>query len=246
MSEPGSTDARGVRARLRALPVAAIVAAAVFVVVFATLVVPWLTRDRQIISSTPTSLPLAVVDDLRVGRDSVLCVAGVGLDSDAQALRFIVHQLGKSTVTPPLRIDIQAAGYRSVSRLASGYAFDVAVQVPIKAPAGELVGVKVCLRNEGQAVALLGTAQRGERSSVTVSLDGRTIVPQPWLTFVERRPASVLARHGEILDRVAAFRPFPAVPLLLGVLGLLVLVGVPVAVVAALALAGRADRDDDA
>jgi hypothetical protein len=231
--------------RLRALPIAAVVAAAVFVVVFATLIVPWLTRDRQIISSTPTSLPLAVVNDLRVGHDSVLCVAGIGLDSDAQGLRFIVHQLGKSTVTPPLRVDIQAPGYRSVSTLASGYAFDDAVLVPIKAPAGELDGVKVCLRNEGHSVALLATAQRGERSNAIVTLDGRASFAQPWLTFVERRPASILARHGEILDRVATFRPFPAVPLLLGLLGLLVLLGVPAAVVAALALAGRADREPD-
>lgn len=232
------------RRGLRALPIAAIVAAVMFVVVFATIVVPWLTRDREIVSSTPTTLPLTVVNDLRVGHDSVLCVAGIGLDSDAQALRFIVHQLGKSTVTPPLRVDIQAPGYRSASTLASGYAFDAAVLVPIEAPAGELVGAKVCLRNEGQSVALLATAQHDERSNVTVSLDGDTIVAQPWLTFVERRQASVLARHGEILDRVAAFRPFPAVALLLGALGLLVALGVPAAVVAALALADRADRDD--
>jgi len=115
------------RARLRGVPIAAIVAAAAFVVAFGTIVVPWLTRDRQIISSTPTTLPLAAASDLRVGHDGVLCVAGIGLDSDAQTLRFIVHQLGRSTVTPSLRVDIRGPGYRSVSTLASGYVQDYAL-----------------------------------------------------------------------------------------------------------------------
>ena len=43
---------------------------------------------------------------------------------------------------------------------------------------------------------------------------------------------------------MSAFRPFPAVAPLLGLLALLVLVGVPLAIVAALAVAERADRRD--
>ncbi|HEV2060722.1 MAG TPA: hypothetical protein VGR11_15325, partial [Solirubrobacteraceae bacterium] len=93
-----------------------------------------------------------------------------------------------------------------------------------------------------RTIGLAGTKVPRERARVEVRLDGREIVTQPWLTFVQRPEASVLARAGEILDRVSAFRPFPAVAPLLGLLALLVLVGVPLAIVLALALAERADR----
>jgi hypothetical protein len=252
MSEP-ETHGRGrlpvirpPRAGRRAIPIAALVAAALFVVAFATSLLPWLTRDRTFISSTPTSMPRSAITDLRLKRDAVLCVGGIDLDSTAGGLQLALRQVGKTGVAPALRVDVQAAGYRSASTLAGGAPFDVPVVVPVTAPPGALSDAKVCLRNTGRTTSLVSTADPAERSAVTVALDGKRVVAQPWLTFVERRPASVLAHAGEIFDRIAAFRPFPAVPLLLGVLAALVLLGVPAAVIGALALAERADGDEPA
>jgi len=228
----------------RVLPLAALVAVALFALAFALSLVPWLARDRQIISSTPTSLSATALTDLRLRSGALLCVSRFGLDDSAAGLQIMARDVAKTGITPPLRVEVQAQSYRSVARLAGGYPFDIPVVVPLRAPTGDVDDVRVCIRNEGKAMALVGTKEPRDLSQVRVRLDGKEVVVQPWLTFVERRPASVLERSSEILDRVAAFRPFPAVPLLLGMLAVLVLVGVPLAVVSALALAQRADGKD--
>jgi hypothetical protein len=228
------------------VPLAAIVAAGLFVVGFVTSLGPWLMRDRPFVSSTPTSLSTVALTDLRLPHRAVLCVQGFGLDSTADGLQLLVHDVAQVGTTPPLRIVVRAPGYRSVGRLAGGYPFGVPVVVPIRPPAHGIDGARACMRNEGKTIALVSTVVSRELAKVRVRVDGRKVVPQPWLTFVQRRPASILDRPGEILDRVAAFRPFPAVPLLLGVLAVLVVLGVPLAIVGALALAERADGRDRA
>lgn len=230
--------------RSRVLPLAALVAAGLFALAFATSIVPWLTRERQFVSSTPTSLSTIALTDLRLRHKGLLCVRGFGLDSTAEGLQVLVHDVVKAGRTPPLRVVVRAPGYRSVGRLAGGYPFNAPVVVPIHPPAHDVDGAQACIRNQGRTIALVATAVPRELAKVSVRLDGSTVVPQPWFTFVQRPGASVLNRFGEILDRVAAFRPFPAVPILLGVLALLVVVGVPLAVVGALALAERADASD--
>lgn len=232
--------------RSRVLPLAALVAAGLFAVAFATSLMPWLTRERQFVSSTPTSLSTFALTDLRLRHKGSLCVRGFALDSTAEGLQLLVHDVAKAGITPPLRVVVRARGYRSVGRVAGGYPFNVPVIVPVHPPTHDVDRAQTCIRNEGKKIALVGTAVPRELAKVNVRLDGRTVVPQPWLTFVQLPAASILNRFGEILDRVAAFRPFPAVPLLLGVLALLVLVGVPLAVVGALALAEREDASDRA
>jgi hypothetical protein len=227
----------------RLIPLAAIAAACLFVLAFVTSLGPWLTRDRPFVSSTPTSLSTVALTDLRLPHKALVCVRGFGLDSTADGLQLLVHDAAQVAATPPLRIVVRATGYRSVARLAGGYPFGARVVVPISPPAHDVDGVEACIRNEGRTIALVSTVVPRELAKVRVSIDGHKVVPQPWLTFVQRGPASILDRPGEILDRVAAFRPFPAVPLLLGVLAVLVLVGVPLAVVGALGLAERADGD---
>jgi hypothetical protein len=228
------------------VPVAAVVAFALFAVAFATSLVPWLTRERQSVSSTPTTLSRFALTDVRLRHGAEVCVRGVGIDRTADGLQLRVVDVGKADVTPTLGIEVRAPGYESHTRLAGGYPFGVPVVVPVRRPARDVDGARVCVRNRGKAIALTGTKEPVELAKVRVRLDGRTIVPQPWLTFVRRAPISVLAHAGEILDRVAAFRPFPAVPALLGLLAALVLFGVPIAVVSALATAERADRRDGA
>ena len=222
-------------------PIAALVAAGLFVLAFATTIVPWLTRERTIVSSTPTSVPRTEVAEVRLRQDEQVCVRGFGLSGDAQALQLIVAKAGRATTPPPLQVEVLAGAYRSTARLEGGYVFNVPVLVALRPPPRELEDVRACVRNLGATVALVGTTTPRELSDVDVRLDERPIETQPSLAFVERRPASVLSRGGEILERVSAFRPFPAHPALLGLLALLVLFGVPAAVVAALALAGRAD-----
>ncbi|MDX6721232.1 MAG: hypothetical protein QOJ63_3486 [Solirubrobacteraceae bacterium] len=232
--------------KARAIPLAAIAAGALFVVAFVTSLGPWLTRDRPFVSSTPTSLSTIALTDLRLPHRAVLCVRGFGLDSTANGLQFLVHDAAQVGATPPLRIVVRATGYRSVARLAAGYPFGAPVVVPIRPPTRDVEDARACIRNEGKAIALVSTVVSRELARVSVRIDGRKVVPQPWLTFVQIPPASVLDRPGEILDRVAAFRPFPAVPLLLGVLAVLAILGVPLAVVGALALADRTDTRDHA
>ena len=226
--------------RRRAL-LAALTAAVLFVLAFVTTLGPWLTRERQIISSTPTTLSAARLTDLRLPAKAVLCVAGFGLDETAEGLQLRTRDVKAAGPTPPLRVEVRAPGYRSTGRLASGYPEDVAVVVALRPPARDVDGAQVCIRNEGKAIGLVATVEPRELAPVEVRLDGRPVEAQPWLTFVELRRASILSRSGELLARISAFRPFPAQPLLLGLLAVLVLIGVPVALVAALALAGRAD-----
>lgn len=229
--------------RRRVLPLAALVAAGVFAVALVASWVPWLTRQRTFVSSTPTTLSRFELTDLRLRHRGVVCVRGFGLDSTADGLQLLAHDVARTHTTPPLRVAVRAAGYRSVARLAAGYPFDVPTVVPIRSPTHDVAAARVCIRNEGKAIALVATVVPVERAKVTVGVDGKTVVAQPWLTFVQIPSASVVDRSGEILDRIAAFRPFPAVPLPLGMLAVLVLVGVPLAVIGALALAQRADGE---
>lgn len=226
-----------------ALPLAALAAAILFMVAFATTLVPWLTRERSIVSSTPTNLPLSAIAEVRLRHGARVCVSGFGLDATAEGLQLIVNNPAESATTPPLHVDVRASGYRSSARLAGGYPSHSPVVIPLTPPPGDVDAARVCVRNLGRASALVGTATPRELANVRVRLDGRTIVTQPSLTFVQRRSASVVERLPEIFERVSAFRPFPAAPLLLYPLALLVLIGVPLAIVVALALAQRGDED---
>jgi hypothetical protein len=231
--------------RARLLGLAGSVAAALFVVAFATSLVPWLTRERVFISSTPTNLPLNAITDVRLRHGQSVCVSGFGLDSTAEGLRFVVGSVAKAKTTPMLQVTVRAPGYRSEARLAGGYPPGTPVVVGLRAPPRRVEGASACIRNEGSTIGIVGTTNPRDLAPVDVRVDGKSSVAQPSLTFVQRRPASIIDRPGEILTRVSAFRPFPAVPFLLGALALLVILGVPFALVGALSLAERADRGDD-
>lgn len=217
------------------------VAAALVVVVFAVgaavSYVPWLTQQGNVVTGTPSLEGISVTTEVKVPRRHTACIRPVPLDPGVHDVRMLVNAKGDKSW--PLELTVRGAGYTAHGRFA-GYPAKAIVPVvaqldraPARAENGEL-----CVRNTGpRTVGLVGTSE-GESLTLPVTYINGTAVNDidPAITFLAGERRSVLDRSGTILDRAASFTG--VVPRwLMWPLALLLVLGVPAAVAAALMLA---------
>jgi hypothetical protein len=203
--------------------------------------VPWLTRDRTVTTSTPTPPAFQAIAPIELERGQQACESLVALSTDT---RTVVLRSAKFTGSgPPLDVVVSAPGYRASTRVPAGYTGEQQLSVAIPAPPRNAIG-DVCVRNAGRrAMALQGTTEGRIQNRSATSVDGELIVPKMTLLLAAGRDVSLAGRPGQIMDRIAAFKPPLFGRVSLGLLGLLVLVGAPVAVVYAIARGIAADED---
>ena len=206
-----------------------------FVVVLAwgvaVLWLPFLTRTREAISQTP--VPIALHEPARIvlRAGATACLRGVTFDRDSEVVGFT--RGGAARAPAALIVSAAAPGYRARTVAPPQ---GTVVRVPLAPPRRSVIG-RLCIANAGRrAIVLPGTTDPGSAEPPFTSIDGRAIVPDVAVSLYRRRPSSYLSRVGGILRHASTFAWDPAV---LWGLAILVLVGVPVAVVWGLALSLR-------
>ncbi len=204
---------------------------AVGMLLVALLVVwPFATKDRALPATVPQPPAIKTLSLVEVPAGGRACLKDVAVDQHSALARVKVGSEG--VPGPPLTLVLTGEGYRAVARQPGGYPDNAVVDLPVRPPRA-VTEVDACLRNGGTArILLYGTADRAQSTALTY-VDGKRVPANFQLAFFEARPASFADRAATIADRTTRFRPGGA--WLAWLLAGLVLVGVPVALVGAVA-----------
>jgi hypothetical protein len=193
--------------------------------------VPYITREREIVSGVPVPSPLFVQDQVELRPGSEACLLDVAFDTDAETIE--VTALRGKAPGPRLAIVAKGPDYRETTAVPGGYTPTAVLRAEINPPERSLIGT-LCIANRGRRpVALLGTTEaRTVVARPRTRLDGVEVPADVTVRLLSSDRRSVLERAGELVDRVAAFNPgvFGARPVL-WLLLLLVAVAVPAAAV---------------
>ena len=219
-----------------------VVVAAVFVLVAGLAYGPALLRKRTPAERTVTPAPLQVSTMIPLGPGAQACASPVPLTPGAQLVTIILDQ--PKETSPPLAVTADGPGYRSPSAtIESGISGRVPVKARLEPPQRELFG-RVCVRNDGKETAnLVGTEEFRTSSLVETTVDDVPVAPDMTLLLEQDRSVSVLGFLPEMLERMSAFRGFLGATWLLWPLLVLIVAGVPAAVLYAFARVVRADDD---
>jgi hypothetical protein len=215
-------------------------ALAAFAVLAAILWIPWATEKRAIVASTPVPPPVFGITPVPVKAGSTACLQNVTFYSRTR--------IGELSVTntrgggSPLAITATAPGYRSTARVPGGYDPDGAIRFGLARPSKSVLG-QLCIRNAGRrTVNLVATNELRTLGRPTLVVDGAAQPVDAKLVFFDDVRQSYAGRIGEILGHAANFLPSFLPRGVLFLLGLLALVGIPIAMTAALVSSARADE----
>lgn len=219
----------------------AIGALAALAVIGAILWIPWATKERVVVASTPVPPALFSITPSALAPGSTACMSGVTFTPATQIAEIGLNTGGKPG--PPL--DITATGpdgYLATTRINGGYPTDASAQFTIQAPKRPQIGT-LCIRNSGTtAVSLDGTNEARTMGRPALAIDGVAQPVDPKLIFYSRVRSSYASRVGSILGHAAIFTPAFFSKAVLFVLAALGLFGIPVAITYALVVAVRDDE----
>lgn len=225
-----------------ALPiVAALLVIAVYVAGALHWYRPFLTQERTVVVSTPSLEALYSLKEVRLRPGQHACISPLPLDPDVRSVRLVLHPRGSGGI--PLSFALRAPGYVGRGRFA---AYPAGATVPVIAPVRPTPALTadgtLCVRNEGRrTVGLVGTDEPQTVSLPATSVDGKPPGPvDPAVTFLNNGPRSVVDLAGTIIGRASDFTGGAAPAWLLWPLVLLLVLGVPLGIAAALALGLRA------
>jgi hypothetical protein len=201
--------------------------------------IPFLDRDREAHTGTPTPPPYAEVTPIVLKPGEVACLDSVAVEPSTRVVRLLA---ASQPVGVPLRVTARGDGWRSESTTSDAYGGTDPIHAPLSPPPHALLA-KVCVENVGERrVRLQGTIEARVQSRSRTAIDGEPIEPRMSLILLEEAPAPIVDRIGTILDHVAAFDPPFIGSFSVALLLALLVAGVPAAVVFAL---WRSLRDDD-
>ena len=194
--------------------------------------VPWLTKPRPDMTSTPTPPPFATITPILLEPGARVCESEVALSPDTRTA--IVLSAKFEGTGPKLRVEASMDGWRGEGEIAAGYHGLEPLAATIPAPPRNAIGT-VCVENAGERSTLLqGTVEGRIQNRSATSVDD-TVIPQKLsLLLSTGQDRSIADRLGQILYRIAAFKPPVLAPAVLAILALLVLVCVPAGVVYAI------------
>jgi hypothetical protein len=141
----------------------------------------------------------------------------------------------------PLEVTVRSADGVARGRLPGGYGDGLEQRVDVGTVAADQK-VSVCIKNVGnRRMAIYGGAGAAARLT-SAAIDGREQDVDLTLVF-EREPRSALASLSAVFRHASRYRPDWAGPWLFWALGLIVVLGIPVALAAAVGSAARSDRE---
>jgi hypothetical protein len=202
----------------------------------ATQFLPWLTRDGEVLSSTPVRTELLAPQDVVLKPRQQACVADVPFDPRGGVARVTIAD----AAARPARLSLatSSGGYRAGTAAPVPARYEGPLDIPFEPPARDTIGT-LCVGNAGaRPVALAGTVHPWAILRPQMTLDGQPVAEAFTLTLLEPGRRSFLARVPQLVDRAAALSAVG--PWLFWLLLALVVVGVPACVSAALGLALRA------
>lgn len=191
--------------------------------------IPWVTKARTDLTSTPTPPPFQTIAPIVLEPGSRACQDLVALSTDTRVA--VVLSAKFEGTGPPLRVVASAPGYRGEGTIAGGYHGLEPLPAAIPAPPRDAIGT-VCVENAGRKDAQLqGTTEGRMQNRSATSIDGDVVPEKLSLLLTEGTSTSIADRLGETLDRMAAFKPPLLGSFTLALIALLVLVGLPAGVV---------------
>jgi hypothetical protein len=203
---------------------------------------PFLARDRDVATSTPSPGPYYSRLDVPLRPGSQACVARVPLDTATGRVRFRVA--GRRPGLARVAIEAAAPGYRQRRALTVRLPRDMTPAPALAAiapPPSDRLGT-VCLRNQGDSpLGVYGTNEAPSIGLSQTSVDGRSLgaTHGAELALFEARRASVLGRLGTLASRAADLTGGLAPAWLVWPLAVLLVAGAPLAVLGGLWLALR-------
>jgi hypothetical protein len=233
---------RPLRARLLAPPVApAALAAALILLGGLIWFRPYLTTPRGAVADVPAPSAMFAVTEFPVPPHEQACMQSVAVEPDSRIAEF---QLRPARLTPgggpPVELVLSAPGYEGVVHVPGGYPGG-GVTLPLNPPTHSIIGT-ACFINRGKSTVLLdGTTEPRTVSRSSTSINGKTVVGDIALTFLDNRQRSLLAQLGEVFGHVSVLTDHLLPVWLIWLLAVLVALGVPAATIAALYVALRED-----
>lgn len=194
--------------------------------------IPWLTKSRPDRTSTPTPPPFSAITPILLEPGQRACENLVALSTDTRQITVLSAKF--SGTGPRLRVEVTAPGWQATGRIAGGYEGLQPLTASIPAPPRNAIG-GVCVTNAGaKAVELQGTTEGRIQNRSATSVDD-TVIPQKMtLLLSAQRDRSIADRPGEILARIAAFKPPIVGSVSLTILLIVVLLAVPAGVLYAI------------
>jgi hypothetical protein len=190
--------------------------------------IPWLTKSRTDTTSVPTPPPFGAVTPIALKGGSTVCEDKIAFATQTRAVTFLTSKFDGAS--PALRVVASYPGYEGTATIPGGYGGESSVRAELPAPPRNAIGT-LCITNTGtRAIALTGTAEGRIQNRSVTSVDDEVIVPKLSLILTEEVNRSLADRPGEILNRIAAFKPWWIGSGSLTVLFILVAVGVPAGV----------------
>jgi hypothetical protein len=195
---------------------------------------PYLTRERENVAGVPVPPPFLAQSPIQIDPDSEACLSDVAFDTDAELVELTALTVPRPR--PTLGIVAEAPGYHETATAPGGYEPLTPLYARIDPPQRSVVGT-LCIRNSGKRrIDLLGTAdpRTGVGRPVT-RIDGEEIAADVSVRLLSTHPGTVLERLGQLVDRIAAFKPgLVGAPLFLWIVLLFTAIAVPAAVVYAI------------
>ncbi len=204
---------------------------------------PFLTHAQLPIAETPAPPPVNVLSAFAIPPHQRACMSSITITPDSYLATFVVRP---NTVSasggPPLDLSLVAPGYRTSLLLRAGYPGGTAA-LPMSPPHKAVIG-KACFSNLGSVSALLtGTTETRTLSRPQLTINGRAVTGDIWLTFYERQPRRLISHLGQIFRHASNLTDGLLPPWGIWFFALLAALGIPVATLLAFYRAVREDVD---
>jgi hypothetical protein len=204
--------------------------------------VPYLTRTRRSVAEIPSPPALVAISKYTVPPGKQACMSSVGVTPNSRLAQFRLRaQAASAQGSPPIELMLSAPGYAMRARLAGGYPAG-SVLLPILAPKHALIA-RACFVNVGHTNALLdGSTEARTVSRSATRIDGRPVVGDIALAFLDSRQRSLLDRLGEVFGHASNLTGDLVPAWLIWILAMLVAFGAPIGAMAAFYWAMREDK----
>lgn len=206
----------------------------------AWLVVGWLNEARPFVASVPQPSPLVSTPVIPVKPGNSVCIDSAVVTPRSEVATFRIGTRRRPGVD--LSTSLRGPGYESRDRIPGrAWKDNDLLQVDLRRPERP-VEATFCVRNDGRrTVDFYGADDRSKTMAIT-RVAGRRVVPNLQLAFIEREPATLGRRVGDIAEELSTFRPGVVTPATVWIVAILTVVGLPLLLILAM---WRAVREPD-